>query len=155
MPSRGGIGRCRCSHVYAGGREAREGKRSASAARSSRPPPASLPTWSICIPRGCAQVLRDQGIEAATVTEIGMAGRSDADIFAAATDGGYALLTENVSDFARLGSEHVAAGRHHFGLLVALSSGFSRRPTPPVMGVSMPPTHASGWGPLSACYWRR
>ena len=75
-----------------------------------------------------AQVLRDQGIEAATVTELGMAGRSDADVFAAAADGGYALLTENVSDFARLGSEHVAAGRHHFGLLIALSSRFSRRP---------------------------
>ena len=75
-----------------------------------------------------AQVLRDQGIEAATVTELGMAGRSDADVFAAAADGGYALLTENVSDFARLGSEHVAAGRHHCGLLIALSSRFSRRP---------------------------
>jgi len=75
-----------------------------------------------------AQVLRDHGIEAATVTELGMAGRSDADVFAAAADGGYALLTENVSDFARLGSEHVAAGRHHFGLLIALSSRFSRRP---------------------------
>jgi hypothetical protein len=75
-----------------------------------------------------AQVLRDQGIDAATVTELGMAGRSDADFFAAATDGGYALLTENVSDFARLGSEHVAVGRHHFGLLIALSSRFSQRP---------------------------
>ena len=75
-----------------------------------------------------AQVLRDQGIEAATVAELAVAGRSDADVFAAATDGGYALLTENVSDFARLGSEHVAAGRHHCGLLIALSSRFSRRP---------------------------
>ncbi|HTZ30209.1 MAG TPA: DUF5615 family PIN-like protein [Streptosporangiaceae bacterium] len=75
-----------------------------------------------------AQVLRDQGIDAATVTELGMAGRPDADVFAAATAGGYALLTENVSDVARLGSEHVAAGRHHSGLLIALSSRFSRRP---------------------------
>ena len=75
-----------------------------------------------------AQVLRDQGIEAATVTALGMAGRSDAVVFAAAADGGYALLTENVSDFARLGGEPVAAGRHHCGLLIALSSRFSRRP---------------------------
>ena len=75
-----------------------------------------------------AQLLRDQGIDAATVAELGLAGRSDADVFAAATDGGYALLTENVSDFARLSSEHVAAGRHHFGVLIALSSRFSRRP---------------------------
>jgi hypothetical protein len=76
-----------------------------------------------------AEMLRDRGIDAATVTELGMAGRPDADVFVAATDGGYALLTENVSDFARLGSEHVAAGRHHYGLLIALSSRFSRRPS--------------------------
>jgi hypothetical protein len=75
-----------------------------------------------------AQALRDQGIDAATVDELGMAGRSDEDVFAAAAEGGNALLTENVSDFARLCSEHVAAGRHHFGVLVALSSRFSRRP---------------------------
>lgn len=75
-----------------------------------------------------AQALRDQGVDAITVAELGMAGRSDADVFAAATDGGYALLTENVSDFARLCGEHVAAGRHHRGVLVALSSRFSRRP---------------------------
>jgi Domain of unknown function (DUF5615) len=75
-----------------------------------------------------AQALRDQSIEAVTVAELGMAGRSDADVFAAAVDGGYVLLTENVSDFAQLCSEHVGAGRHHFGVLVALSSRFSRRP---------------------------
>lgn len=75
-----------------------------------------------------AQLLRDQGIEAATVTELGLAATSDADVFAAAADGEYVLLTENVSDFASLCSEHVAAGRHHFGVLIALSSRFSRRP---------------------------
>jgi Domain of unknown function (DUF5615) len=75
-----------------------------------------------------AQVLRDQGIDAATVTELGLAARPDADVFAAAAEGGYTLLTENVSDFARLCGEHVAAGRHHFGVLIALSSRFSRRP---------------------------
>ena len=79
-------------------------------------------------PGKLAQELRDRGIDAATVAELGMAGRSDADVFAAAADGGYVLLTENVGDFARLCSEHVAAGRHHFGVLIALSSRFSRRP---------------------------
>jgi hypothetical protein len=74
-----------------------------------------------------AQVLRDQAIDAATVTEVGLAGRSDADILSAAIDGGYALLTENISDFARLSAEHVAAGRHHAGVLIALSSRFPRR----------------------------
>jgi hypothetical protein len=75
-----------------------------------------------------AQALRDQGIDAATVAELGMAGRSDADVFAAAVDGEYVVLTENVSDFAQLCSEHVVAGGHHFGVLIALSSRFSRRP---------------------------
>ncbi len=75
-----------------------------------------------------AQALRDQGIDAATVAELGMAGWSDADVFGVAADGGYVLLTENVSDFARLCGEHIAAGRHHFGVLIALSSRFSRRP---------------------------
>ncbi len=75
-----------------------------------------------------AQALRDQGIDAVTVAEFGLAGRSDGDVFAAAIDEGYALLTENVSDFARLCSEHVAAGRHHLGVLIALSLRFSRRP---------------------------
>jgi hypothetical protein len=75
-----------------------------------------------------AQALRDHGIDAVTVAELGLAGRSDADVFEAATDAGYALLTENVSDFARLSSEHIAAGGHHSGMLIALSSRFSRRP---------------------------
>jgi len=75
-----------------------------------------------------AQAFRDTGIDAVTVAEFGLTGRSDAEVFAAATDGGYALLTENVSDFARLSGEHVAVGGHHFGVLVALSSWFSRRP---------------------------
>jgi len=79
-------------------------------------------------PGKLAQELRDQRIDAATVAELGMAGRSDADVFAAAADGGCVLLTENVSDFARLSGEHVAAGRHHSGVLIALSSRFSRRP---------------------------
>lgn len=75
-----------------------------------------------------AQALRDQGMDATTVIELGMAGRPDADVFATASDGSYVLLTENVSDFARLSGEHVAAGRHHCGVLIALSSRFSRRP---------------------------
>jgi hypothetical protein len=75
-----------------------------------------------------AQLLRDDGIDAATVTGLGLAAGSDADVFAAAANGGYVLLTENVSDFARLSGEHVAAGRHHCGVLIALSLRFSRRP---------------------------
>jgi len=75
-----------------------------------------------------AQALRDQDIDAATVAGLGIAGWADADVFAASVDGGYALLTENVSDFARLCGERIAAGKHHPGVLIALSSRFSRIP---------------------------
>jgi hypothetical protein len=34
----------------------------------------------------------------------------------------------NVADFARISAEHLIAGRHHPGVLIALSSRFSRRP---------------------------
>jgi hypothetical protein len=41
--------------------------------------------------------------------------------------GGYVVLTENVGDFTRIAAEHSNAGGHHHGLLMALSSRFSRR----------------------------
>lgn len=75
-----------------------------------------------------ADVLRSRGIDAVTAGELGLAGRSDPDLLAAAVAGGYVLLTENVSDFARPAAEHLTAGGHHPGVLVALSSRFSRRP---------------------------
>lgn len=49
-------------------------------------------------------------------------------MFGAAVAGGYAVLTENVGDFTRIAAEHSTAGGHHDGLLIALSSRFSRRP---------------------------
>jgi hypothetical protein len=79
-------------------------------------------------PAALAETLRDKGIDAVTVGELGLAGRPDIDVFTAAAERGYAILTENVSDFARICGEHVAAGSHHCGVLVALSSRFSRRP---------------------------
>jgi hypothetical protein len=36
--------------------------------------------------------------------------------------------TENVADFARIATEQIAGGKHHPGVLSALSSRFSRRP---------------------------
>ena len=75
-----------------------------------------------------AEALRTAGIETATVGDLRLTGASDADVFAAAQAAEAALLTENVGDFSRLAAEHITAGRHHAGLLVALSSRFSRRP---------------------------
>jgi len=75
-----------------------------------------------------AAALCTVGIEASTVVALGLAGRSDPDVFAAAVARGEAILTENVSDFTRISAEHLNAGRHHTGVLIALSSRFSRRP---------------------------
>jgi hypothetical protein len=80
-------------------------------------------------PPTLAQVLRSWGIEASTVAERGIAGASDADVLAAAEADSYVLLTENVSDFARIAAERITGGGHHPGVLIALSSRFSRRPS--------------------------
>jgi Domain of unknown function (DUF5615) len=80
-------------------------------------------------PPALAEALRTGGIEVSTVTERGLAGRSDPDVLAAAAETGYVLLTENVSDFARIAAERLIAGGHHRGVLIALSSRFSRRPS--------------------------
>lgn len=80
-------------------------------------------------PPGLAEALRVGGIEACTAADLGLAGRSDPDVLAGAVAGGYVLLTENVADFARIATEHLTAGGHHRGVLIALSSRFSRRPS--------------------------
>ena len=79
-------------------------------------------------PPALAQALRSAGIDVVTVAEAGLAGRSDPEVLAAAINDGSVLLTENVADFARLANEHLAGGGHHPGVLIALSSRFSRRP---------------------------
>lgn len=80
-------------------------------------------------PPGLAEALRIRGVEACTVADLGLAGRSDSDVLAGAVAGGYVLLTENVADFARIATEHLITGGHHQGVLIALSSRFSRRPS--------------------------
>lgn len=75
------------------------------------------------------EALRAAGIDTCTASDLGLAGRSDPDVFAAAVEHGFVLLTENVADFARISAEHLMAGHHHPGVLIALSSRFSRRPS--------------------------
>jgi Domain of unknown function (DUF5615) len=75
-----------------------------------------------------AQVLRAVDVDASTVIEHGLAGSSDREVLAAAVARGRALLTENVADYARISAEHLTAGQHHAGVLIVLSSRFSRRP---------------------------
>jgi Domain of unknown function (DUF5615) len=78
-------------------------------------------------PPGLAGALRAAKVDACTVFELGLAGSSDPDVFTAAIAYGRTLLTENVADFARISAEHVVSGQHHPGVMVALSSRFSRR----------------------------
>ena len=59
----------------------------------------------------------------------GLAGSADDQVFASAIVGGYVVLTENVGYFARLAADYNNASRHHPGLLIGLSSRFSRRPS--------------------------
>jgi predicted nuclease of predicted toxin-antitoxin system len=75
-----------------------------------------------------ADALRAVDVDASTVIELGLPGRPDPDVFAAAVARGQAMLTENVADFARISAEHLTAGHRHPGVLIALSSRFSRRP---------------------------
>jgi hypothetical protein len=86
-------------------------------------------------PATVAATLRSAGFDATTVADLGLAGASDPEVFSAAVTG-YTVLTENVGDFTRIAGEHSTAGGHHNGLLIALSSRFSRRP--------------AGIGPLTA-----
>lgn len=79
-------------------------------------------------PAALAQALTAEGIEAFTTSQPGVAGSSDSGLLELAARDGYVQLTENVSEFARLAGERVAAGGHHPGVLIALSSRFTRRP---------------------------
>ncbi len=79
-------------------------------------------------PAALAEALRAVDIDARTVVELGLAGKSDPEVLAAAIEHGYTVLTENVADFKRISAEHLIAGKHHPGVLIALSSRFSRRP---------------------------
>ncbi len=76
---------------------------------------------------GLAEALRVADVDACTVMELGLAGSSDPEVFAAAIADGCTLLTENVADFTRISADHLVAGQHHPGVLIALSSRFSRR----------------------------
>ncbi|ORW09442.1 DUF5615 family PIN-like protein [Mycolicibacter longobardus] len=80
-------------------------------------------------PAALAEHLKAVGLEVSTVSGLGLAGQDDLTVFAAAVAGGFAVLTENVSDFTRIAAEHIASGYHHHGLLIALAARFSRRPS--------------------------
>jgi Domain of unknown function (DUF5615) len=82
-------------------------------------------------PATVAEALRATGIDATAVADLRLGGAPDAEIFGVGVAGGFCVLTDNVGDFALLAADHSTGGGHHAGLLIALSSRFSRRPAGP------------------------
>lgn len=80
-------------------------------------------------PARLAQALRERGADAEGVDErIQLRGLADEELLVVAAREGRALVSENVADFMRLYGEWGAAGRGHAGIVIALSSRFSRTP---------------------------
>lgn len=75
-------------------------------------------------PPALARRLRDGGHDVLAVldVEVGLASRSDEDVLAWAARNNRCVVTENVSDFARLASQGVA----HCGLIFVLAQRYPR-----------------------------
>lgn len=81
-------------------------------------------------PARLAQGLRERGTDTEGVDERSpLRGLADEELLVVAAREGRALVSENVADFMRLYGEWGAAGRRHAGIIIALSSRFSRTPT--------------------------
>ncbi|HET7455315.1 MAG TPA: DUF5615 family PIN-like protein [Solirubrobacterales bacterium] len=78
-------------------------------------------------PGRLAQDLRERGVDAEGVDERPpLRGLSDEELLVVAAREGRALVSENVADFMRLYGEWGASDRRHAGIVIALSSRFSR-----------------------------
>jgi hypothetical protein len=69
--------------------------------------------------------LRSRGILVITALDAGLAGKSDDEQLAFASEHGCVLYTFNVSDFYRLHTEWAGAGREHAGMILAPQQRFS------------------------------
>jgi hypothetical protein len=86
-------------------------------------------------PAHLARALRERGLDVTGVDERDpLKGLADEELLVIAAREERAVVSENVSDFMRLYGEWAAAGREHAGVVIALSSRFSRTP--------------AGWGAL-------
>lgn len=80
-------------------------------------------------PARVAGALREKGSDAEAVDERPpLRGLADEELLAVAAREGQVLVSENVADFMRLYGEWGAASRRHAGIVIALSSRFSRTP---------------------------
>lgn len=76
-----------------------------------------------------ARALRDRGADAEAVDgRSPLRGLADEELLVVAAREGRVLVSENVSDFMRIYGEWGAADRRHAGIVIALSSRFSRTP---------------------------
>lgn len=69
--------------------------------------------------------LRSRGVAVITPLDAGLAEKSDEEQLAFATERECVLYTFNVSDFYRLHTQWVAAGREHAGMILAPQQRFS------------------------------
>ena len=69
--------------------------------------------------------LRSRGIAAVTALDSGLTEKPDEEQLAFATEYGCVLYTFNVSDFYRLHTQWVGAGREHAGMILAPQQRFS------------------------------
>ncbi len=69
--------------------------------------------------------LRSRGVIVITAFEAGLTGKSDDEQLAFATRQACVLYTFNVSDFYRLHTEWVTAGKEHAGMILAAQQRFS------------------------------
>ena len=69
--------------------------------------------------------LRSRGIPVITVLDVGLIEKSDEEQLAFATEHGCVLYTFNVSDFHRLHTKLVGAGREHAGMILAPQQRYS------------------------------
>jgi len=80
-------------------------------------------------PARLALALRERDVDAEGVDERSpLRVLADEELLAVAAREGRALVSENVADFMRLYGEWGAADRRHAGIVIALSSRFSRTP---------------------------
>lgn len=68
--------------------------------------------------RALVQGLRARGVDAMTVLDCGMEGKSDPEQLAFASSLGRVIYTYNVGDFCQLHTEYVAQGNDHAGIIV-------------------------------------
>ena len=75
--------------------------------------------------KGLVKALRSRGVTVLTALEAGLTGADDERQLAYATERECVLYSHNASDFYRLHTEWVSAGREHAGMILAPQQRFS------------------------------